>query len=878
VSGRVGDGGDVTVKFDDRTMSIGKNVGFLISGGMKGDGTTNPGGSASSGGQGGKGSGKSTMNGYARYQIPMTAPYVKAPKDGAILSSMPVFQWEQAHDTGPTPAVAVKGYLLEISQNSTMADPIYGPEDIPATVSSKSPDPLDGGQYYWRIKTKYGDADKDVISSPVMTFYFNKPPWVKKPLPAIIITEDKNVTSILKLDNYFTDDLYPDTIVYGIVPDQNNVQHFITLNLSGDRNEFLSVNTSLDFSGQETFNLSAKDQGGLVGYSGLVTVIVRPDLKKPPRVLPIADQELTEDVEAVIYLSDLIFDSKAWHPINAYGPAIYSLSSINVKTDSKYITITKDSTTNPPTINMVMDFTLNGTFYVNLTVSNSNGASSTVPFTVNVSAVNDPPEILPIPDIVMPENLPKVIDLKQYSSDEEDGPMKLSWSIRVQDKKLMSFQLEEGNILRLLPNPEMYGDTVLYLKATDRNGAFDSSQVKIKVTQVDDPPALNVKFLNLPKGVEYKLDIKTIMKDPDSDINKMSVTNINFSNATNGVTLTGLTTAVFNYPDGTNINDTLTISVESEGATATYALPVNLGYAPALKKKLPKISFLSDEEYSIDLAKYVTDKDSNMSDLKWEVTGYDDTFISPQINSATGKLTLSSQKAGKGNMTIVARDKMGFELRQDVKVSVTSPTAMTFFNRNPAVLIGLILVIVIVVLMVVLIVVSKKTGKPFKSLKKAAPEAEAAPTAPVGLPPPPPGFTEGLGPGVPPEAPPTGPGAPTAPITGPAAPVPVPPPAGPELVPPPTPVAPSLVPPSVPVAPVPASMDPAEREAKKRIRELKRKERHGELTEKEEEELGRLESGSDAPASAGPTKCPKCGDEIEPAFIKCPSCGEILKK
>jgi rubrerythrin len=73
-------------------------------------------------------------------------------------------------------------------------------------------------------------------------------------------------------------------------------------------------------------------------------------------------------------------------------------------------------------------------------------------------------------------------------------------------------------------------------------------------------------------------------------------------------------------------------------------------------------------------------------------------------------------------------------------------------------------------------------------------------------------------------------------------------------------------------------MDPVEREAKKRLRELKRKERHGELTEKEEEELGRLESGSDAGAPAVPTKCPKCGDEIEPSFIKCPSCGELLKK
>ncbi len=884
VSGRVGDGGDASVHFDDRTVSIGKLVTFSVTGGMKGDGTTNPGGTASTGGQGGKGTGRTTMNGYARYQIPMTAPYVKAPKDGAILSKAPVLQWEQSHDTGPTPAVAVKGYILELSQNSTLgSSTIY--DEIPSANSSLKPDSLEGGQYYWRLKTKYGDADKDLVSTSIMTFYFNKPPWVKKSLPAIIITEDKNVTNYLDLDNYFTDDLYPNTITYGLIQDPNNVNHFITLNLSGDRNNKLSVNTSQDFSGQETFNLSAKDEGGLVGYSGLVTVIVRADLKKPPRVQPIPGQELTEDAETSIDLSDLIYDSKVWHPITPVSPVpVYQLSSITVKTDSKYIKIVKDATVNPPTINMVMDFTLNGTFYVNLTVSNSNGASTTVPFIVNVSAVNDPPAILAIPNIVMPEDLPKVIDLKTYSSDEEDGPAHLSWSIRIQDKKLMSFQLEEGNILRLLPTPEMYGDTNLILKVTDKNGAFDSAQVKIKVTQDNDPPEFIVDHLNIPKGVEYKLEMKTIMKDVDSDISMMSVTNISFSNASNAVTLSGLSVAVFNYPDSTAINDTLSVSVESEGATATYTLPVNLGYAPALKKKLPKVTFLSDEKYNLDMSKYVTDKDTNMTDLTWEVTGYDDTFITPLINPTTGKLTVSAQKAGKGNMTVVARDKMGFELRQDVRVSVTSPTAMTFFNRNPAALIGLILVIVIVILVVVLVAVSKKTGKPFKSLKKGAPAVEAAPTAPVGLPPPPPGFVDGQAPGVPPQAYPE-PGAPATPSAGPEAPKPaVEPlpsptgPAGPELAPSHKPV----VAPPVPVTPQPVSTDPAEREAKKRLRELKRKERHGELTEKEDEELTRLESGSaapaPAPASGGPSKCPKCGDEIEPEFMKCPSCGEILKK
>jgi rubrerythrin len=74
-----------------------------------------------------------------------------------------------------------------------------------------------------------------------------------------------------------------------------------------------------------------------------------------------------------------------------------------------------------------------------------------------------------------------------------------------------------------------------------------------------------------------------------------------------------------------------------------------------------------------------------------------------------------------------------------------------------------------------------------------------------------------------------------------------------------------------------------DRELKKRIRELKRKERHGELSEKEEEELSKLEGQSDGPApvvstSAGTIKCPNCGESVEPDFIKCPACNVELKK
>jgi hypothetical protein len=873
VGGRVGDGGDAIINFDEQVISIGKTVDIVASGGTKGDGTTQAGGSVSGGGAGGKGSGRSTSNGYLRYTIPMTAPYVKTPADGVILSTMPTFSWELAHDTGPSAVTKVQGYKLEISRNSTMAG-YDGPDLLPNTVSSYKPASMDGGQYWWRIKTAYGDKDSDMISTSVRTFYFNKPPWLKKNLPAIKVNEDQNKTNVLNLDDFFTDDLYSNNMVYGIVPDYN-VYHFVNLSLSGDRNQNVNINISQDFYGKEYFNISAKDQGGLVGYSGTVTVIVL-GINDAPRVTAIGNQTVTEDTENIIYLTDLIYDPESWHPMDpVLGNPVYSLTQLDLKTDSKYIAIVKDPNTTPPTINMVMDFQLSGVFAVNLTVADG-FASTVVRFYVNVTPVNDPPTILPIPLVIMTEDIPKTVDLKQYSFDEETPLAKLNWKVRVKDKKILDAQLEEGNLLRLLSKPLMSGDTTVYLTVTDQQGALANAEMKVKVNPVNYPPRFVPDFLNIPKGVAYTLDLKTVMVDVDSDISTMQIMNISFDNASNAVTVQGLAVAVFNYPDNQRTNDSLLVDVDNLGASATYNITIKLGYAPAFKKKLPSVSFVSDDQYTLDMKNYITDKDDNVTSLTYEVKGYDDALFEPTVSPTTGKIILSAHKGGKGNMTVIVTDKMGFKVSQNVKVTIEAASPITTIKKSPAAMAGIVLIIVVVVVVAVLVVASRRKKRAVAPVQQPAPVL-----GPNGQPPPPMGFVEGQGWVQQPVAPPPVPGAPT---TAPYPESPVPgstlqsqPPAGPEAVPPPKPAGPTLVPPPVPVKPAgPVAMDPQ----KKRLRELKRKERHGELTEKEEEDLSKLEAQQEggAPGAAAPAKCPKCGDEISSDFIKCPSCGEVLKK
>jgi hypothetical protein len=904
VGGRVGDGGDVVVDFNEYTISVGKAVEFWLAGGQAGNGDADQGDPGTRSNTGGQGAGAATTDGKVSYQIPKVAPYLKSPSEGQIISSNPTFSWNPVHDAGPSPAIQVDGYELEVSDNYTFdSENLVVFEDGGKTFSTFTPPPLPGGQYWWRVKSLYGS---ETVSSPKRTFYYNKPPNLKKNLPPIRVNEDENKSHVLNLDEYFTDDLYPDSMTYGIV-EEIGVYHEVTLSVEGERNQWLNLNVSEDFFGQEYFNISATDEKGLTGYSGTVSVIILP-VNDAPEIDTIEDQLVTEDEESIIFLSELLFDQESWNPLTYSGDSIYQISNIDVWTDSDYITVVKDPDVYPPTIDLLIEYTEEvGTEYVNLTVSDG-WAQTTKQIIFNVSAENDPPVLSTIPNIKLKEDTPKTIDLKKYVYDEEDPIENLTWKIRTQDRRLLDFEVEEGGLLRLVPKAELHGQTKIYFTVTDSQNAFDSTDAIVDVQEINDPPRLIVDHLYVPKGVEMDLDLRDIMEDVDSPVNDFEILDVLMVNESSAVNQSGLTTVTFNYPDNTRSNDTLTIQSSDGLNLTTQNLTILLGYAPVLKK-IKRMTFYEDEHHTMDLSKYVSDKDDNKTDLEWDVSGFDPSFIDPEINPKTGKLDMKAFKSGSGNFTVTVMDESGFVVSREVKVTVEPVTAATFLKRNPGILGGIIGIIALIVVVVVLVVTSKKFGVPFKGMKEkddTAPTPEDQPEAPDGQPPPPDGWVDGEGwTEPPPDVPPDGtPEDAPKPPDGEAKPGPEPPPTdgkpGPKLVPPPVPVTAKTdddkagpekavkkcprckeeLPPGAKNCPMCGV--PTDKESRKRMRELKRKERRGELSEEEEDELAKLEEGEAAPGTEakpsedGP-KCPECGDPIEADFIKCPSCNATLK-
>jgi hypothetical protein len=906
VAGRVGDGGDVKIIWTEDTLSVGETVSFSTLGGTKGNAPTSKGGTSSYG-DGGAGAGKSTVDGYVRYEIPQTVPLPLSPAEGEIVDQAPTFRWSLVHKTGPAPEYSATNYLLQVDDNATFDSPEID-EELGSKTNQFEGIDLPGGIFYWRVKAVYNAPTQEAGWSAVRQFYYNTDPNMTKDIPVQILQEDQNKTHALNLKEFFTDDLYPDDLVFEMAPDENpNVQHFIYVTLEGDQNEWVNINVTPNFYGQEEFRFIARDLGGREKQSNKMFVTVLP-VNDPPKIGYLEDILVTEDEVFTLPFGDtsILTDQESWHDTLPTGdPPVFQLNNIDVSTDSDYITVVKDSNAYPPTIDLVLLYTDEvGSEYVNVTVFDGKD-STTRGFMVNVSPENDWPVINEIPDIRIPEDVPKTIDLKAYTIDEEDGATGLKWFITIRDSTKLTAKIEEGGLLRVIPKPEVSGGTVIYLTAEDSQGERAKGQINVSIMPVNDPPRLTISELCVPKGIEFTIDMMEIMEDVDSNIQDLLIVNASLANGTVPVQIQD-TSLIFNYPVDTPLNNDTLVLDSSDGDNSTSEnLTIVLGFAPVLKN-IKKISFTSDQEFTLDLHKLLSDEDTELSDLEVEVEGYDPSLFSTAFDPNSGEMRFKSYGSGKDTFKIIVTDELGFTAEQEVKIEISEPTFSSYLNNHPEALAGIVAMIIII-LVVVLIGLSRAKGIPFKSLKKKKDvedgEEEAEKEVKTeGPPPPPSGWQEGVGwTGQPGEEPQEGapPAEGTPPTEGTVSKPPETGAPGPKLVPPPKAATPVEEKPAEPERLCPKCREPVEadfkvcpncdtpldRDARRELRRKRRERRMKRVVEDDEEDLDEEEEHlddeegevKDEEGDDTGHKCPHCGDPIEPDFIKCPSCNESLE-
>ncbi len=166
-----------------------------------------------------------------------------------------------------------------------------------------------------------------------------------------------------------------------------------------------------------------------------------------------------------------------------------------------------------------------------------------------------------------------------------------------------------GHELKLL-YPD--GVTTEVINLTVSDGIFEVGRdVRVNIKPVNDPPVLApVPDIETTEGVPYTLDLELFISDPDTDIDKMNITE-----DSSFVTVEG-TELRFLYPKGV-LTDKFSLMVSDGEFEAVTEILVNVIPAndPPTVDPIPDQEGVEDVAWDIDLEMYIRDIDSPIEDI-----------------------------------------------------------------------------------------------------------------------------------------------------------------------------------------------------------------------------------------------------------------------
>ena len=397
-------------------------------------------------------------------------------------------------------------------------------------------------------------------------------------IPDQEITEEDTFTSI-SLDDYVSDPDNADTEISWTTSATTNITVTIT-----DRVAAITVNDP-EWNDSESVTFTAEDPNGLTD-SVDVTFTVTP-VNDPPVVSDIPDQTIPEDSS----FTSITLDNYVSDPDNADTEISWTASATN------NISVTITDRIASITIN---DPEWGGSETVTFTAEDPDGLTDSDDALFAVTAVNDPPQILPFQELTFNEDdsLVTAIALLLYEYvDDPDHPDSLL-RITFKDGQNVIAYVDSPNVVMKAP-ANWYGSDTLEVKVSDGE-LSDSVKVAVMVKSINDIPL----FVDLPDTVSFDNDSDTTLtmrqyamdEDPNDNLSWIIETsntalNVEFDNVT-----TELTLSAPGYIGVVTVKCTIT---DDSSASVTDSFFVNVKLPTAIEDmtKIIPLAYKLDQNY-----------------------------------------------------------------------------------------------------------------------------------------------------------------------------------------------------------------------------------------------------------------------------------------
>lgn len=598
-----------------------------------------------------------------RLNTPPSAPVLQSPRADARISTLfPVLRVQTPDDAESDKLF----FEFEVARDSLFTQREAFFKDVPGNPSiteiTLNKALRENSRYYWRVRVRdswemgnwserrsfYADAVDEVIR-PFSLLHPDNEEIMKSLTPSLLWEpttdpdpeEEVTYTLYLSTDPTFKDNV---TVVENLVAPRYDIPKA----LSDNKYHYWKV------AARQGKEVLYSDQTGWWFFTN--------GLNDPPCIRPIPDIVFKEDM----YDSSLVLDAYVEDIDNEKSELVWQITA------SEHITATLNPRTRRVRFNAPHNWA-GGPEKVRFTVRDPGRDSASVVVAVTVAPVNDLPVLSRIPEISINEDDSTIILLNNYVTDVESSPENIRWSCQNQQK--FSINIDSKNSMHIHPPLHWNGRLKkMMVTARDEHGGEVSSPLSIRVKSVNDAPVIDTLPLIVFKeeGV-YHIRLDDMVNDVDNNDNELSwrfwgnrKLKVVYKKKKRVLILTA-------PPNWSEVAETLFIRATDPKGAATdnyVCVKVSSVNDPPVLAKIPDITIDEDNEFVLNLKKYVTDVDNDITDLRWKVSGHKRISIMINADSVTALLHVKENWTGEERLVFVVTDPQGASAQQRLRVTV----------------------------------------------------------------------------------------------------------------------------------------------------------------------------------------------------------------
>jgi len=478
---------------------------------------------------------------------------------------------------------------------------------------------------------------------------------VMSDIPNQTIPEGSSFATI-PLDNY--------------VSDVDNADNELTWTYSGNTQLTVSIDVnrvvtvtppSPTWNGSETITFTATDPGSLNASDAATFTVSSVD--DAPVVTNIPDQTVAEGSSfTTVALDDYVIDVD-----NADSEMVWTYSG---NTD---LTVSIDA-------NRIATVTIpspewNGTELITFTATDPSALSNSDQAAFTVTAINDAPVVLDIPDQTVTEGTAfATVNLDNYVTDPDNLPSEITWSFAGNVE--LSVSIVNRVAIITAPFADWNGFETITFTATDPGGLSSFDPALFRVTAVNDAPVVsNIPDQTVAEGATFvTIPLDSFVTDVDNLVSEMNWSWVGNSALTVSLDVNRVATISIPNADWNGV-ETITFRATDPGGLtdsdpATFTVTA-VNDAPVVSD-IPDQTIVEGSTFvAINLDNYVADIDNTDDQISWTYGGNTDLTVNIDANRIATVTIPNANWNGAETITFTATDP-GFLTDSDpVTFSVT---------------------------------------------------------------------------------------------------------------------------------------------------------------------------------------------------------------